>query len=279
MNLFSTFNLRDSTFSFYDITNRLGLYKYLWTKQIIFVPLYFLIKKYIEDPFFDLVRIRPIFFKGGHILDIGANIGYTSFLFSKAVQPEFKVFSFEPDLESFELLDYVINKNKLHDKVIPLQVAVGDIDGVVEFWHNPKHQADHKVLTKLLKEELKASKSGIKNVPMISIDSFIAKNKIDEPIKFIKIDVQGYELPVCIGMKNTLKKNPQAVVVLEYSPHEVAMLGFDQSKLLEFFKEMNYNIYLLHRKGVLEPLTESNILEVSTKRGFTDILCTKEKIA
>ncbi len=279
MIFFPTFNIRKSAYSFYEVIEKLGFYKYPWIKKLIFLPLYFSIKKHIEDPFFDLVRMHPIFFKGGNILDIGANIGYTSFLFSKAVQSEFKVFSFEPDLESFELLNHVINKNKLKDKVIPLQVAVGDIDGIVEFWHNPKHQADHKVITKLLKEELKASKSGIRNVPIISIDSFITRNKIDEPIKFIKIDVQGYELPVCLGMKNTLKKNPQAVIVLEYSPDEAAMLGFDQSKLLEFFKEMNYHIYLLHRKGILEPLTESNIFEISIKRGFTDILCSKEKIA
>jgi hypothetical protein len=42
------------------------------------------------------------------------------------------------------------------------------------------------------------------------------------PVRFIKIDVQGYEPAVCQGMEGTLTANPDCVVSLEYMPEALA---------------------------------------------------------
>ena len=46
-----------------------------------FVGSYFLYKRWLEDPFAALVRLRPGLFRGGHVLDVGANVGYTAAVF------------------------------------------------------------------------------------------------------------------------------------------------------------------------------------------------------
>ena len=68
-----------------------------------FVSAYFLYEKMFEDPFWNLVQRQPGLFQKGDILDIGANIGYTSTVFVGALQPDSKVYVFEPDRQTYSL--------------------------------------------------------------------------------------------------------------------------------------------------------------------------------
>ena len=36
-------------------------------------------------------------------MDIGANIGYTAMVFSRAIDPEYKVYAFEPEQFNYDL--------------------------------------------------------------------------------------------------------------------------------------------------------------------------------
>ena len=58
-------------------------------------------KRHVEDPFYNLTRRHPEFFTGGHIIDVGANIGYTAGVFATVIQPGFRVWAFEPSSENF----------------------------------------------------------------------------------------------------------------------------------------------------------------------------------
>src|ERR1035438_5265855 len=65
--------------------------------QNSFLALYFLYKRHLEDPFARLLRGYPSLLRGGSVLDVGANIGYTALLFSKAIDSGFRVYAFEPE--------------------------------------------------------------------------------------------------------------------------------------------------------------------------------------
>src|SRR5690242_12041412 len=67
----------------------------------LFTSSYNLYKRYLEDPFHALAGRHPELFRGGHILDIGANIGYTSMVFARAIEPAYRVYSFEPEEFNF----------------------------------------------------------------------------------------------------------------------------------------------------------------------------------
>jgi FkbM family methyltransferase len=260
----------------YSFFKKSGLTESRWFQKVFWLS-YFIYKEYLEDPFSGLIKKRPELFQGGHILDIGANIGYTSTLFSKVVTPGFKIYAFEPEKTNFIQLNQIIDNWKVKSKIIPLHAAVGTTDGTVELWYNENHHGDHRVVTKEYGEAgIDLMKVSV--VEMRCIDSFVKSEMIESAIKFIKIDVQGYELPVCLGMEQTLAANSNAVVAIEYAPSSISELGFEPKKLLDFFQDKNYFMYLLGRSGNLKPMQDEAIEKMVTKRGYIDLICSKKKL-
>lgn len=238
-----------------------------------FISAYFFYKKSFEDPFWNLVQRRPEIFKGGDILDIGANIGYTSCVFATALKPGSKIYAFEPDQISFGLLRETIRQKNLSAAIEAVQQAVGSSDGSLKFWHNERHSADHRVVTGQFSSAC-PDDSQISTVPVTTVDTFVQSRHLAS-ISFVKIDVQGYELAVCEGMKNTLEKFPEAIVCLEYSPEALRELGFEPRMVLDFFRTRDYHLYVLTRK---EPqlLADDNTFETLVKdQGYLDLLCSK----
>lgn len=258
----------------YRLIGKTGLMQLPWSKTL-FWRSYFLYKKYVEDPFDALIKARPEVFKGGHILDIGANIGYTTSLFSSIADPQFKVYSFEPDASNFAMLTEVIGKRSDRDRIVPVFAAVGPRDGTIELWHNEAHHADHRILTSKLKESL-AEPNLVSTVPLVSVDHFLKSQGIEGPIKFIKIDVQGYELAVCEGMAQTLENNPDVVIAMEYAPDSMHALGFDPDKLIEFFRNRDYFIYLLERNGRTRPVDPRTLQGALERSDYVDLLISKQ---
>ncbi len=238
---------------------------------------YFLYKRWYEDPFWALVKRSPELFSSGDILDIGANIGYTARVFAEARKPPAKIYAFEPDLASFTTLVEVIRKENLEDAVEIFNMAVGSADGSLELWHNEEHSADHRIVT----EQFKASRPAgekITTVAVTSVDQFIAKRNLQN-ISFTKIDVQGYELAVCEGMRQTLDRFPGMCIALEYAPDAMRELGFEPRALLGFFRSQGYQLHILTRATTrLAP--DDQAIEVAAKRvGYVDLLCSRGILA
>ena len=238
-----------------------------------FISAYFLYKKSFEDPFWNLVRRQPQIFKDGDILDIGANIGYTSSVFATVLKPGSKIHAFEPDKISFQLLQETVRRKNLSGAIEAVHQAVGSSDGSLKFWHNERHSADHRVVTEQFSSSC-TDGSQISTVPVTTVDTFVKTRNVQN-ISFIKIDVQGYELAVCQGMRNSLEQFPQAIVCLEYSPDALRELGFEPSKVLDFFRARSYHLFILTREGHCL-LAEDNSLEAFLKdQGYLDLLCSK----
>jgi len=260
----------------YSLARSAKLLETPWAKRA-FVSSYFLYKRFWEDPAWNLIKRKPELFKNGNILDVGANIGYTSCLFAGVLTPGSKVYSFEPDPDNFELLAGVIRRRKLSQKIVAINAAVGSADGFVELWHNKNHSGDHRVLTDHFRDSI-ADRSLTYKVPMMSVDSFLEARNVRE-VSFIKIDVQGYELEVCEGMRKTLAKCPDLNVCCEYSPNGLAELGFDPDGLLDFFRSNGFRINILTRSSIELKESNSEIHRVTDRAEYVDLLCSRKKLA
>jgi len=242
----------------------------------VFLFSYFLYKRWYEDPFWALAKRSPELFAGGDILDIGANIGYTACVFAKARKPPTKIYAFEPDLASFATLREIIRRKKLSDAVEAFNMAIGSSDGSLEFWHNEEHSADHRVVT----EQFKGSRppgERFTTVAQTSVDNFVAARNL-ESISFIKIDVQGYELAVCEGMRRTLERFPALSIAFEYAPDGMRELGFAPSELLELFRSTGYQLHILTRAATTPAKSDRTIEEAVERSGYVDLLCSKRAL-
>jgi FkbM family methyltransferase len=260
----------------YNLARKGNLLERNWFRGI-FIPAYFLYKRWYEDPFWNLTQRKPELFQKGDVLDIGANIGYTSCVFAGAVKAGAKVYAFEPDRASYVLLEKIIRRKRLSGTIETMNGAVGRGEGYLEFWHNEEHSADHRVVTEKFKSEHRGATKTSK-VPVTSVDVFAVSRGL-ENISFIKIDVQGYELAVCEGMQSTVKKFPETCVCFEYDPHALQQMGFEPRELIDFFRSRGYQLHILTRGGIERAPDDASIQRAVDKSGYVDLLCSRKSLA
>ena len=267
-----TKTLTDLFVGAYGLARKTGLLKMSWTRRG-FVACAFLYKRFYEDPFWGLVRRNPSLFSGGDVLDLGANIGYTACVFESVIQADSRVYAFEPDPWTYDILNEVVRRRDLARRIEPLNLAVGSSEGYLEFWHNKEHSADHRVVT----EQFKSAHPDAKDffpVLVTTVDNFVRSRKLSR-ISFLKMDVQGYEFSVCQGMRETLERFPEMCVCFEYSPESLKEAGSDPAELLEFFRSNGYRFYVLER-ATMKAVSEITSIETMVgSAGYVDLLCCK----
>lgn len=240
--------------------------------QRVFVQTYFFYKKFVEDPFHKLAKTHPRLFKDGHILDIGASIGYTSILFAGYLNEGYRVFAFEPESNNFAILSRNISRKRLAHKIVPERIAVGEANGTIDLWVNREHNGDHRIVTAEFKNLLPANPV-LERLPMASIDEFSCERELG-PIAFVKIDVQGFELPVCLGMQKTLERCPRAAIAFEYDPAVQQEMGFEPFAVPRFFLERGYRLFRLGRNGGLAEIDLESLTRERTETvgAYSDVL-------
>jgi FkbM family methyltransferase len=230
----------------YSLARRSGFLGTSFGRRL-FKSAYFLYKRYLEDDLQDLVQAFPDLIGEGNVLDIGANIGYTATVLARFVKPNRKIFAFEPEPFNFGILQQSALQPEFKGKIVPVQCAVGAENGGIDLWVNLGHHGDHRILT----EQFRLAHPGSTGIsaPLVSVDSFLQNEQ--GSVSFIKIDVQGYELAVCQGMRETLRQNPDLTIVLEFMPLAMRELGFNPSDLIDFLLESGFEVYVIHRRGKL----------------------------
>ena len=215
----------------------------------LFSSSYYAYKRWWEDPFHALAQRVPTLFRGGHILDVGANLGYCSLVFARVADKGRRVYGFEPEPSNLSSFRETVRRRGLEQVVLPIHAAVGEVEGTAEIVLNDHHHADHRVRTPAGAKYGSQFQRAL-TVPAVSVDGFVRRERIS-PVSFIKVDVQGYELPVCRGMERTLAANPECAVALEYAPDAMREMGFDPEALMRWCSDQGFRIYTLERNGEL----------------------------
>jgi FkbM family methyltransferase len=165
---------------------------------------------------------------GSICLDIGANIGLHTVTLSELVGAAGRVFAFEPETHNFQLLKQNLQTNGITN-VVAQQCAVSDQEGVCRIGLSPVNYGDHRVSTAA------PANWRTQDVPMTTIDANV-RDLPDGAIRFIKIDVQGHELRVLGGMKQTLDRNPDVIMVIEVAPDLLANAGTSARELMNLLE-------------------------------------------
>lgn len=215
---------------------------------------------YFEDGILKLIKNNSN--KESVFLDIGANIGQHSFWASHFFK---KVYAFEPITPLFEQ----INKTLLRNDFFNIQVfnyGIGDKKEILPIYSNKSNMGASSILI----NENKEKKQDIK---IISLDQEIEKIGI-EKVDFIKIDVEGFEHNVLLGIQEIVKKyNPK--ILIEFSP-----MFYDKKnesiskKIYDYFIENGYEIFDVGNLGEKKiPIKDFSELK---KDHQTNLFCIKK---
>lgn len=185
------------------------------------------------------LRLEP-----GLILDVGANIGFFSLLFAR-IFPACEIHSFEPNPYAFGRLQKNLQANpNLRERVAVFGYALGDSEKRAELTTLPG-AAGHAW-----------GRIGIpRRNGMVTYD--VAETCIDRlydanstPVRLIKIDVEGYELPVLEGARSVIAKF-HPIIVFEVSLSFLIEQPGVYQRELEFADEYGYKAMVPGPSGLV----------------------------
>ena len=233
------------TFVKYILQKALGLKTYLYV-----FALFIIVKIRWDKKEKDFFYFLELIHGDGIVLDLGANIGVTSYHLAKKL-PKSTIFSFEPLKLNMETLKRVKKKYDLKN-VNEFQVAVGDKPGILEMVMPVINNVPMHGLSHVIHADNTEFNSGLKyQVPVICLDEFTPLLETNKRITALKIDVENFEYFVLKGAENLITEN-QPVIYCELWDNE------NRKKCISFLNNLNYSAFILHKKELL-PIDKTTI--------------------
>jgi FkbM family methyltransferase len=181
--------------------------------------------------------VRP----GMTVLDIGANVGFFTMLAASLVGPEGRVVAFEPNSNNVRMLEASRRENGFANVQVHC-LAASDAPGILAFDTSYSNG---------IAASLGSSVNGLFGttiIPAIDADRLLAD---DQPVHFIKIDVEGGEYRSLNGMRRTLSRC-RPTIVSEFYPGVLSSVsGVSPEQYLRFLIDQKYAIAVVEDDGCL----------------------------
>ena len=169
------------------------------------------------------------------VLDIGANIGWYSLVLTARQHPT--ILAFEPDPSNFALLKENIDLND-RSTVRAFNLAVAGREGTMRlFLYKKYNQGRHSLIAGPKSEESV-------DVPTVVLDQFMQRQGLgDRAIKFLKIDIEGFEFTALKGARETLSRTE--FVLSEFSPAIMQQINESPMEFVWFMEGFGFKGYEL----------------------------------
>jgi FkbM family methyltransferase len=208
---------------------------------------------------------------GGVMLDIGANTGRMAL--PRAILGDVTaVYCAEPDLLNYQCLVRNVRDNHVTGLVLPDLLALTARDGVVRL-EQGKSTGGHRVIDPDV-----ATTHTVTDVPSLTLDSWMDRLELDpEQVVFVKVDVQGSEVPVLRGATRLLAHRHVAWQI-EIDLKALAGRHFSEDDLFQPLREHFTHFIDLSRRGVgdrvrpLSDLSDALAYLQGGAEGRTDLL-------
>jgi FkbM family methyltransferase len=145
------------------------------------------------------------------VLDIGANFGLYTVISAPFVKDHGRLYSFEANPYTFELLQRTLYANRLaqHPNVIAVNALIGDCNRRGTLHYLPQFLGGATMTDHSGWGQDKVSVE----LDVIAIDQFLPD---DLAVDLVKIDVEGHEPFVIRGMQETIRRSPGIRIFVEF---------------------------------------------------------------
>lgn len=238
------------------VKERLGLY--IWEYEKSNDQLYvlkklendYLLKCYFDSKLAELIfttqfereeiRFVKKFLKnGGVFIDIGANIGLFSLYAAYNLKKKGHVYAFEPTEKIFERLIENITLNEI-DNVSSIKKAISNSSGKATL----NTSLDGYDAWNSLGVPTSGASFSSEVVDTITLDEFVSQEKISaKDISLIKIDVEGWEIPVIEGGRKLFSGPDAPVLMVEFTEENARAAGFNCQDLYSIVESLGYLWY------------------------------------
>ena len=175
---------------------------------------------------------------GSLVLDIGAHFGYFSMLLSELVGDTGKVLSFEPSENAFQLLT---KNTKAYPQTEIFHKVVSSRHGHILFREFESRFAEYNTA------EIQTNANfPYREIQLETITIDDTTKDETKKVSFVKIDVEGHELEVLLGMEQTIKTQLPTLSLEYVTDHKKKIKTADQ-----WLQKIGYQAHLIGPTGSL----------------------------
>lgn len=204
------------------------------------------------------------FLKPGQVvLDIGANIGYYTTLFSRLVGAQGRVYAFEPTPHTFKILQKNVLRNRCENTRV-FKAGLSDKSGEAKIYVNAYNKGDNRIY----------ATPGMRTVPirLECYDTFppLAGQFID----VVKMDIQGAEVLALRGMRRMLERC-KPLMIVEYTPSKLASAGTSADEFMNILVSLGYRFGEVDEEHGLRSnaVPEAELRAMGGKGRYTNVIC------
>lgn len=206
---------------------------------------------------------RRVLRPGMSVIDIGANIGYFALLSASLVGPTGRVLAIEPNPRNVRMLEASRRANGFA-QLTPCQAAAGRKAGLLVL-----NTAYSNGTTSSISADLDAL-LGSQTVACLAVDQIVAA---DQPVDFIKVDVEGAEYNALLGCQRTIASF-RPVIVSEFGPGMLqGISGVSGPEYLAFLIGQGYALSVIAPDGSTQATGDDvdAVMRAYTARGTDHI--------
>ncbi|GEM_PF-907025 len=160
---------------------------------------------------------------GACVVDVGANIGYYTKLFTHLAGSTGIVHAFEPSPDNLDILTQNLQTEVSQGVVQIHPIALGEHAGLATLHLHEKNAGKHRMYPSVV------CKHQVTEIEVQRGDSLDLA-----PIDFLKIDVEGYEFQALSGLCETLYRSHNLTMLMEFAPASMLEAGIHPKTLIQF---------------------------------------------
>ena len=209
--------------------------------------------------------MKRILRRGDVFFDIGANIGYLSAIGASLVGRQGEVHCFEPVREYFERLQRLAELNPEY-AITANDSGAGEAPGNCTVYVTREPGQNTMVPAYKSGPEIVSTQ----DVRVVRLDSYMEQHGV-ERVRLIKIDAEGFELPILKGLENFFRRGAwRPEVICEIAPRAYPLMGRRVSELAEYMGDYGYTARdLLDGKTPVDLLAMRRVDDVLFSAGGT----------